>query len=90
MAGEKSGGVGNFWYSFDYGLTHFISIDGETDFPYWQPVFGVRVENSEFCRPEHLPDVNNVRDEGVSYSFRHWQLLSPTDCSTLSQKRDYA
>jgi Calcineurin-like phosphoesterase len=34
MAGEKSGGVGNFWYSYDYGMTHFISIDGETDFPY--------------------------------------------------------
>jgi hypothetical protein len=33
MAGEKNrGGVGNMWYSFDYGLAHFISIDGETDF----------------------------------------------------------
>jgi len=32
MAGEKTGGVGNMWYSFDYGLAHFISIDGETDF----------------------------------------------------------
>ena len=34
MPGEESKGVGNFWYSFDYGLAHFISIDGETDFPY--------------------------------------------------------
>ena len=33
MAGEETGGVGNFWYSFDYGLAHFISLDGETDFP---------------------------------------------------------
>ena len=33
MAGEANGkGVGNMWYSFDYGLAHFISIDGETDF----------------------------------------------------------
>ena len=24
--------MGNFWYSFDYGLAHFVSIDGETDF----------------------------------------------------------
>jgi hypothetical protein len=32
MAGETTGGVGNFWYSFDYGLAHFVSIDGETDF----------------------------------------------------------
>ncbi len=34
MPGNESGGVGNFWYSFDYGNAHFISIDGETDFPY--------------------------------------------------------
>lgn len=24
--------VANFWYSFDYGLAHFISLDGETDY----------------------------------------------------------
>lgn len=38
MAGEASGGVGNFWYSFDYGLAHFVSIDTETDYahsPEW-------------------------------------------------------
>lgn len=34
MIGEESGGVGNFWYSFDYGLAHFITLDGETDFAY--------------------------------------------------------
>ena len=33
MPSEESGGVGNFWYSFDYGLAHFIMIDSETDFP---------------------------------------------------------
>ncbi|PNP74690.1 hypothetical protein FNYG_12026 [Fusarium nygamai] len=32
MAGDKSGGVGNFWYSFDYGLAHFVSINTETDY----------------------------------------------------------
>jgi len=25
-------GVGNFWYSFDYRMPYFISLDGETDF----------------------------------------------------------
>ncbi|RHZ58046.1 hypothetical protein CDV55_104604 [Aspergillus turcosus] len=38
MPGPETGGVGNFWYSFDYGLAHFISMDGETDFansPEW-------------------------------------------------------
>lgn len=34
MPGDETGGVGNFWYSFDYGLVHFVSMDGETDFPY--------------------------------------------------------
>ncbi|EMC97780.1 hypothetical protein BAUCODRAFT_66241 [Baudoinia panamericana UAMH 10762] len=34
MPGAESNGVGNFWYSFDYGLAHFVSLDGETDFAY--------------------------------------------------------
>ncbi|KXL43092.1 hypothetical protein M433DRAFT_329780 [Acidomyces richmondensis BFW] len=34
MPGPESGGVDNFWYSFDYGLTHFVSITTETDYPY--------------------------------------------------------
>lgn len=34
MPGNETKGVGNFWYSFDYGNAHFISIDGETDYPY--------------------------------------------------------
>lgn len=32
MPGSESGGVTNFWYSFDYGLAHFVSMDGETDY----------------------------------------------------------
>jgi hypothetical protein len=32
MPGAETGGVGNMWYSFDYGLVHFVSFDGETDF----------------------------------------------------------
>ncbi len=31
MPGAEVGGVGNFWYSFDYGMVHFVSLDGETD-----------------------------------------------------------
>lgn len=34
MPGPESGGVGNFWYSFDYGMVHFVSLDGETDYAY--------------------------------------------------------
>ncbi len=38
MPGTETGGVGNMWYSFDYGVAHFISLDGETDYansPSW-------------------------------------------------------
>ncbi|KAJ9201185.1 hypothetical protein DTO021D3_6091 [Paecilomyces variotii] len=34
MPGSETGGVDNFWYSFDYGLAHFIALDAETDFAY--------------------------------------------------------
>lgn len=33
MPSEESGGVSNFWYSFDYGLAHFIILNTETDLP---------------------------------------------------------
>ena len=33
MPSLPSGGVDNMWYSFDYGLVHFVSISTETDFP---------------------------------------------------------
>lgn len=33
MPNRESGGVSNMWYSFNYGMAHFISIDTETDFP---------------------------------------------------------
>lgn len=32
MPGDAVGGRSNFWYSFDYGLAHFIAFDGETDY----------------------------------------------------------
>jgi hypothetical protein len=31
MPSGPSGGVGNFWYSYDYGMVHFVHIDTETD-----------------------------------------------------------
>jgi len=33
MPVNESGGTSNMWYSFDYGLIHFIQISTETDFP---------------------------------------------------------
>ncbi|KAJ3002877.1 hypothetical protein HKX48_002067, partial [Thoreauomyces humboldtii] len=31
MPGAEVGGKSNFWYSYEYGLAHFVSIDAETD-----------------------------------------------------------
>ncbi|KAJ8101707.1 Metallo-dependent phosphatase-like protein [Lipomyces tetrasporus] len=31
MPSAESGGVENFWYSFDHGMVHFVQIDTETD-----------------------------------------------------------
>jgi acid phosphatase type 7 len=33
MPSAVSGGVENFWYSFDHGMVHFVSFNTETDFP---------------------------------------------------------
>jgi acid phosphatase type 7 len=33
MPSGPSGGVGNFWYSWDHGMVHFIQLNTETDFP---------------------------------------------------------
>lgn len=32
MPGKETGGSGNMWYSFDYGIAHFIALSSETDF----------------------------------------------------------
>lgn len=31
MPSSKSAGLGNFWYSFDHGMVHYVQIDTETD-----------------------------------------------------------
>ncbi|KAL1969333.1 hypothetical protein VTN77DRAFT_9525 [Rasamsonia byssochlamydoides] len=31
MPSPESGGTGNFWYSFDHGMVHYIQLDTETD-----------------------------------------------------------
>ena len=33
MPYASSGGALNMWYSFNYGLVHFVSLNTETDFP---------------------------------------------------------
>ncbi|KDQ59171.1 hypothetical protein JAAARDRAFT_68699 [Jaapia argillacea MUCL 33604] len=31
MPSEESGGLGNFWYSFDHGMVHYVQFNTETD-----------------------------------------------------------
>jgi hypothetical protein len=31
MPSSESGGTGNFWYSWDHGMTHYIQLDTKTD-----------------------------------------------------------
>lgn len=37
MPDTESGGVGPFWYSFDYGLVHFVNFNTETDLGKYGP-----------------------------------------------------
>jgi Calcineurin-like phosphoesterase/Iron/zinc purple acid phosphatase-like protein C len=62
MLGRETGGVSDFWYSFDYGLAHFIALDGETDFPYSPECPSVR----DVTINETLPKENEtfVTDSG--------------------------
>lgn len=32
MPNDESGGRSNMWYSFDYGMAHFVQLNTETDF----------------------------------------------------------
>lgn len=45
MPAPESGGVGPMWYSFDYGLVHFASINTETDFENAPDLSGMRSSN---------------------------------------------
>lgn len=49
MPSEESGGVGPMWYSFDYGLVHYVSINTETDFEDAPSSTGMR--SGEFGAP---------------------------------------
>lgn len=33
MPSAQSGGLENFWYSFDHGMVHYVQFNTETDFP---------------------------------------------------------
>jgi hypothetical protein len=43
MPSFESGGLENFWYSFDFGMTHFVQFDTETDLGSFFEAFGKMV-----------------------------------------------
>ena len=55
MPGAETGGRSNFWYSFDYGLAHFVALDGETDFAYSPEWPFARDVNGEGTEVPELP-----------------------------------
>lgn len=71
MPGNETGGVSNFWYSFDYGNAHFITLDGETDYAY-SPEYPFA---ADIKANESLPTENQtyVTDSGpFGYIHGNW------------------
>jgi hypothetical protein len=58
MPSKQSNGLGNFWYSWDYGLVHFVSMDTETDLGtnYTGPVENGGVEDFHGIRSFGYPN----------------------------------
>ncbi|KAL4930410.1 Metallo-dependent phosphatase-like protein [Aspergillus undulatus] len=72
MPGTETGGIGNYWYSFDYGLAHFISLDGETDFantPFSTPQEGV-TGDEDFSTPDETSTTKSGPFGTVDGSFK--------------------
>lgn len=58
--------MGNFWYSFDYGLAHFIALDAETDYadsPEW-PFARDIAEGSNPDESHPTPSETFITDSG--------------------------
>ncbi|KAF9773999.1 hypothetical protein IL306_008072 [Fusarium sp. DS 682] len=85
MAGEKSGGVVNFWHSFDYGLVHFVSIDTETDYAHSPDKTFIedleKAEEEEDCKgkDKDLPKCKSKKDDQDSCECKAINLGDETD-----------
>ncbi|KAH8678143.1 Metallo-dependent phosphatase-like protein [Xylariales sp. PMI_506] len=94
MPGVETGGVGNFWYSFDYGLAHFVSFNGETDYAYSPEWPFVR----DLSEGETKPQKNEtyITDSGpfgsidgdwtVNENYEQWQWLKK-DLASVDRKK---
>lgn len=93
MPSGPSGGVGNFWYSYDYGMTHFVHIDTETDLgnglvgpdegsPEFGGPFGSANQQINWLTKD-LASVNRtVTPWIVIFGHRGWYLSSASACPT--------
>jgi hypothetical protein len=95
MPGAETGGVGNFWYSFDYGLAHFVSLDGETDYadsPEWPFAKDVKGDQAHpFANQTYVTDsgpfgaVDGDYNDNKAYAQYRWlkkDLESVNRCKT--------
>lgn len=74
MPAEESGGVGPMWYSFDYGLVHFVSINTETDFEDAPSSTGMR--SGEFGYPGQQLDWLRADLANVDREKTPWVVVS--------------
>ncbi|KAF2101320.1 acid phosphatase AphA [Rhizodiscina lignyota] len=94
MPGDETGGVGNFWYSFDFGLAHFVSINTETDFafsPEWPFVRDTKghgdlpAENQTFITDSGpFGYINGNYTDNTAYEQYQWLLK---DLKSVDRKK---
>jgi hypothetical protein len=102
MPSGPSGGLGNMWYSYDYGLVHFVHIDTETDLG--NGIVGPDEGSTEFGGPfgtynqqinwltNDLASVNrSLTPWVVVFGHRGWYLSSTTNptCQTAFENLFY-
>ena len=93
MPSALLGGTKNMWYSFDYGLVHYVQFDTETDFPAGLSGPELKAPNGNFAAPNaqlewlrrDLALVNRTRTPWViAAGHRPWYVagLGCKDCQT--------
>ena len=93
MPSALLGGTKNMWYSFDYGLVHYVQFDTETDFPSGLSGPELKAPNGNFAATNAQLDwlrrdlalVNRTRTPWViAAGHRPWYVagLGCKDCQT--------
>jgi hypothetical protein len=70
MPSDVSGGQGNFWFSFDNGMVHYVQLDSETDLGHG------------LIGPDQVPSPQNTGPFGKSV----WRLWSGHGAGVLTAK----